>query len=379
LGVLEDFLVLYSYSRYMSQNRFWNLLAKKLTGEALPAELSELEQIMKANPEWVYPAEHIENLWKLRIKERDAYDAELAFELHLNQQKKNGLNFPDLDTPLDTGLFDPPPSRKRFRNALVALLLLCVSGLIWKYTTRTGGLSSKKAFSEVSTRPGSRSKLVLPDSTVVWLNAGSKLTYSEQFGITNRNTTLTGEAFFDVKKSHIPFIIHANSVQIKVLGTAFNVKSYPNEKTTETSLIRGRLEITLDKRPGEKFILKPNEKLVIANEMGNEMEEARAEPELKKEPIVVLGGLTRNRDDNTILETSWVENKLEFQDEPFAEIAKKMERWYDVTIEIKDEKMAGQRLTGTFEKEDIKQALTALQIAYPFNFTINNNHIIITQ
>ncbi len=221
---------------------------------------------------------------------------------------------------------------------------------------------------------GSKTKLVLPDSTVVWLNAGSKLTYNENFGTSNRSTSLIGEAFFDVKKSSIPFTIHANTILIKVLGTAFNVKAYPDEKTTETSLIRGRVEITLDKRPGQPpFVLHPNEKLVISNEQDE------IKPTIQqKEPMVVWKGLTRTID-STIIETSWVENKLIFQDESFTEIAHKLERWYGVTIQFKGDEIANERWSGTFTTETIQEALDALQLATKFHYTIKGNLITITE
>src|SRR5438270_5452601 len=114
----------------MSENRFWNLLAKKLSGEALPGEVLELEDLMKAHPEWVFSAEHIESLWKLQPKDTP-YDAELAFELHLLRQKKNGLYLPELQTPALPGAFDPPPARsgkKWMPAALLAVLLLLLAG-----------------------------------------------------------------------------------------------------------------------------------------------------------------------------------------------------------------------------------------------------------
>jgi ferric-dicitrate binding protein FerR (iron transport regulator) len=232
-----------------------------------------------------------------------------------------------------------------------------------------------KTISEVSTPIGAKStKIVLPDSTVVWLNAGSRLTYNEKFGQDNRNTTLTGEAFFDVKKSSIPFIIHAQALRIRVTGTAFNVKSYPNEKTTETSLIRGSLEITLDKRPGEKFILRPNEKLVVSNDTSR----TRQKTATRNEPIVMISGITQATD-STVIETSWVDNKLAFQNETFDELANRMERWYGVEIDFRDEQVAHERLSGTFTNETIQEALERLQLTTNFQFTIKANNITITQ
>jgi transmembrane sensor len=361
----------------MSQNRFWYLLAKKLSGEALPAEVSELEQLVKENPDWVYAAEHIESLWKLKANCYDPLDAELAFAQHLEHQKKNGLNLSHLDTPVDEIEESIPHKTNKLRSfSLILIVLVAIAGIIWK--TNSGKHTDAvplKHDSEVSTKLANKTKLVLPDSTIVWLNSGSRLTYNEQFGIAQRNATLSGEAYFEVKKNSIPFIIHANNIEIKVLGTIFNVKSYPDDKTTETTLIRGRVEVSLDKRPGQKFILKPNEKLIVANDMEEVITPLASQ---KKEPMVVLSSLTHNNDDN-IIETAWVNNKLIFQDESLEDMARKMERWYNVTIEIPNEKIARMHVTGTFENETVKQALDALQIAFKFNYSIQQDKIVITE
>lgn len=358
----------------MSQSLFWYLFSKKLTGEASPEELLELDTLLKQNPGWVYQADHIQSFWKQNLKQKP-YESELAFELHLNYLKENGIIFPELETPYAPEPEEKPKSnRGRWVVSVLALLVFLTGAYVWKHRTVSTTVLPKeeKGYGEVSTRAGSKTRLVLPDSTIVWLNAGSKLTYSENFGITNRNTTLSGEAFFDVRKSTIPFIIHTKSIQIKVLGTEFNVKSYPNEKTTETSLIRGRVEITLDKRPGEPFILKPNEKLIV----NTEPEKVKAKQSEKKEPIAVLGSLT-HAEDNSVVETSWVDNKLIFQDESFADVAKKMERWYDVHIAFKDESVANDRLYGSFTTETITEALDALKIGFKFNYKIEGKNITI--
>jgi transmembrane sensor len=363
----------------MSHSRFWNLVGKKLSGEALPEELNELNTLMKAFPELQYSAEQIEKYWKAENYRQDNYDAELAFEMHLLKLKGSGIVLQDLEMPPAISEFTdekkPAFNYKKTLAFVVLIGMILTAGLIW-YNSRDDKsveLPSKN-ISEVSTKPRDKSKLVLPDSTVVWLNSESTLTYSENFGVTNRNTKLTGEAFFEVKKSTVPFIIHANGVQIKVLGTAFNVKSYPKEKRTETSLVHGQVEITMDQRPGEKFILNPNEKLVVSTEPELKKQQNRT----KMEPIVVLSGLTHAPDD-MIIETAWVQNKLAFQDESFSELAKTMERWYGVSIEIMNEKLAGERFTGTFTTESIQEALEGLQMSTPFKFSIKSNSIIITR
>jgi len=351
----------------MNQNHFWNLLAKKLSGEASADEMAELESLVKAHPELTFPAQHIADLWTLNDGEKNG-EAEEAFQQHLQKLQTHEGNA-------------AAQQKQRKRPKRLSWIMVSVTGVLliafgW-FAFNIGQPKTTKPLAqkaEIYTRQGARTKLVLPDSSVVWLNAGSKLTYEPDFGSSNRNTTLTGEAFFDVKKSSLPFLIHANGVHIKVLGTAFNVKSYPNEQTTETSLIRGRVEITLDKRPGESIILKPNEKLIVSNRL----------PEGKKkeqnvQPIVVLKELTRVND-SLLAETSWVENKLVFHDESLEEVARKMERWYNVVIEIKDEKLAQLHVGGgPFENESIEQALNALQIAFSFSFTEKGKYITITR
>lgn len=360
----------------MSQSLFWNLLAKKIAGEATPQELQELENLMKLNHDWAYQAEHIQQFWQYK-NDTGKQESELAFEQHLQKMKEAGIDFPQPENIQPDLQIDFSNRRKKliaYSVSIAAGLFFLIAGLVWLTSDKKKSpFLAEKNFSEVSSPVGSKTKLVLPDSTVVWLNAGSKLTYSEHFGSTNRNTTLIGEAFFDVKKSTVPFIIHANKMQIKVLGTAFNVRAYPDEKTTETSLIRGRVEIRLDKKPDRPFLLEPNEKLVVSNEQ----EEVKTKVQ-NKDPLVVLKPLTRTVD-STVVETSWVHNELIFQDESFHEIAMKMEKWYGVAIEFRDEKLANERLSGTFTSETVKEALEALQLATKFHYIIRGNLITITQ
>lgn len=101
----------------------------------------------------------------------------------------------------------------------------------------------KVSYQNIEVPYGSKTKIELPDGSRVSLNSGSKLKYEKGFGDKTRVIFLEGEAFFDVKKTGIPFYVHVSGIKIKVLGTTFNVKAYPEEKTVETTLITGRVEI----------------------------------------------------------------------------------------------------------------------------------------
>lgn len=215
---------------------------------------------------------------------------------------------------------------------------------------------------------GTRTNLLLPDGTVVWLNAGSVLTYPANFTGEKREVALEGEAFFDVAANAThPFIVHTSTASIRVLGTSFDVKAYERDKTMETTLIKGSIEVTYRR---SRIILKPNQKLVVVREDTTvEKKEQRPEVNIIKPTIEVHTG--------AIIETSWTDNKLIFQDEDFKALAEQMERWYGVTIAFDRRELENLRFTGTFQKETIRQALEALQLTASFKYSITGNQITI--
>jgi len=372
----------------MSKIKIWELIAKKLSGEANDEDLAELENLLRANPELHYPMQTVADLWHHNTP--DTEDAHQAFSKHADRMKDLGVNI-DLEenTPFDTPI--PSPRKKYLLAAVVFVLFVAVGYYSYPFFLRTDAAAKTLADkSEVSTRYGSRTKLKLPDGTQVWLNSGSKLSYDKTYGNDLREVALTGEAFFDVVKNPAhPFVIHTISIDIKVLGTAFNVKSFPGEKNTETSLIRGSIEVTFKNKPSKKIILKPNEKLITSN--GDTLRDAElisvpadkiktmtAKEAGKKELPPLVSHLTYAQADSAVIETSWMDNKLIFRSEAFVDLAVRMERWYGVNIRFADEDIKPKKLNGVFENETIQQALKALQLITPFNYKINKNEIIIS-
>jgi len=365
----------------MDQERFWILFSKKLANEATVSELKEYEDLIQENPEWQYAIQNIEDLWKFKPKE-DYMQAEDAYMLHLNRMKEKGII-------LDDGQSEIPVighSKRKIKwywvaASLVGLVVLfSVTSMLLKESVKK---PLARQVNEITTRLGSKSKVELPDGSTVWLNAGSKLTYKEDFGKEIREVSLSGEGFFDVTKmKDKPFIIHTSSIDIKVLGTVFNVMAYPEDKRTETSLIRGRVEVTIRSRPNDKIILSPNEKLVVEND--KIIEDGRRK--IAKEPIetpvttsslVSVDKLKYSPIDSTLAEIEWIKNRLVFRDESFDDLAVQMERWYAVSIEIKDKELEEKRLTGIFDLETVDEALEALKISVPFKYEHNGNSIII--
>ena len=364
----------------------WILMARKLSGEATSDELIELDQLLRQDQHANYSKEILHDLWESRSVVDSQYVENKYKELVLQIQNMG----------LDDGKFDQDDhyiknSQENFEKkswkkwsyllggiavgaGIVGILLFDISNVSQKKTTE------QLAKNEISTRKGSKTNLVLPDGTQVWLNASSKLDYTKDYGYKIREVTLSGEAYFDVvKNAEKPFIIHTSKMDIEVLGTVFNVKCYPGEKTTETSLVRGSIEVTMKDRQ-EKIMLKPNEKLIINNEeikQDKKTESVKQAQSVIQKPIILLSHLTLLQKDNTIIETAWVQNKLIFVSETFEDVALKMERWYSVHIEFANETVKTARLTGNFEKETIVEALNALQLTTKFSYTIKNNIVII--
>lgn len=377
----------------MSRDRIFTLLSRKLTDEATASELAELEDFIKEYPDQKLSIDTIAAFWD-NACEKDQDFLEATYHLHLDRLKNRGFNLTETktDSPNTNTYIDlPAPSfkQKYFKKLLAAFTFLIIAAfLFFVFTTNTKKPITSNYVnvakinqSEVSTKNGSRTKIQLPDGTAVWLNGSSKLVYNnEQYGRSIREVTLTGEGYFDVvKNAEKPFIIHTSKMDIKVLGTVFNVRCYPGEKNTETSLLRGSIEVTLRSRK-EKIMLKPSEKLIVSDDIVAVAATIKNADKpisiVTPDQIIVLRHLTVLPKDSTIVETAWVENRLVFSSESFEEVALKMEKWYGVEIKFADEKLKLYRLTGSFEKETISEALGAIQISTPFfKYKINHQNI----
>ncbi|HYM93368.1 MAG TPA: FecR domain-containing protein [Chitinophagaceae bacterium] len=362
------------------QENFWILFSKKIANEATLSELKEFEDLILENPEWQYALQNIEDLWRHKLPD-DPIEAEDAFMLHLNRIKEKEITVDDEQIEM----LNIGQNKKRIKRwywaAASVIVLTGLFGLIRMQMKGDREKPLSREVNEISTRLGSKSRIELPDGSIVWLNAGSKLTYDKNFGKEIREVALTGEGFFDVMKmKEKPFIIHTSSIDIKVLGTVFNVRAYPEDKRTETSLIRGRIEVTIKNRPNDKIILLPSEKLVIENDEVLERDK-KVTKEIPVGPalntLMSINKLKYSPIDSSLAETGWINNKLVFRDESFEYLAVRMERWYDVKIEINDKKLQQKRLNGTFETETIDEALDELKEMTPFRYEHTGNKIAI--
>ena len=224
-----------------SQDHYWQLLSKKLAGEATAAELETIETTLLQNPDLQHQADMLSQMWK-QNSQKELSGSEAAYMRHLMKHKENFFTeLPHIDEePLHftkPDISEPSLTRKFLFNrtamAFVAIAFIFVSSwLIFFNGNKKENKAVATAASSIVTKNGNRTKITLPDGTQVWLNAGSKLDYNNLlYNKDLREVTLSGEAYFDVvKNADKPFLVHTHNFKIKVLGTAFDVKSYPEDK-----------------------------------------------------------------------------------------------------------------------------------------------------
>jgi ferric-dicitrate binding protein FerR (iron transport regulator) len=265
------------------------------------------------------------------------------------------------------------PLRQRGWRIAAAVLLLVAGAGIWMLLPRANRQLS------ADTKEGVRKKVQLEDGTQVWLNVSSHLTYPANIGNSNRDVYLKGEAFFEVtpKETH-PFTIHTAGIDVQVLGTRFNVKAYQTDESMETTLVEGRIAVSLNGQPGRKLVLMPGEKLTIRKK------EKTGPPPVTNGRILDWGSVlaivetvTPNVTSKKVSELVWMDDRLEFKDKSFPELATLMSRWYNRKIILTATFPADYRFKGTFKKETVTDALKALQVTADFNFTIKGDTIYI--
>ena len=226
------------------------------------------------------------------------------------------------------------------------------------YDTKT--TIDKLVYNTLKIPYGKRFQIQLSDGTLVHLNAGTTLKYPVKFiAGENRQVFLDGEAYFDVAKdkSH-PFVVNANNLNIRVLGTHFNVSNYAEDDLTDVVLVEGSVAMynTTDKFDAVKnTILQPGYKGSF----------------LKADKSISTKAVATN------VYTSWINGDLYFRNMTFKNIARKLERRYNITITNQNSKLANEKFNASFKDEPIGKVLSYFNDVYGINYTVKNNNVLI--
>lgn len=245
----------------------------------------------------------------------------------------------------------------RISYAAAILILVVSSSLLTLWYTQNEEVAFvANEMNTLYTPAGQRACLVLQDGTEVWLNAKSKLVYPAQFTGEERRVKVEGEAFFNVAKDSVkPFIVSAMDVDMKVLGTQFNVYCYPDAGYVETSLLEGSVRVFFSGKEKEGILLKPDQQVTAAN------------GKMVVKPIKL--------NDHFL----WRDGVYAFENEPLIDILKKLELYYDVKIVVEDTSMFNETYTGKFRQRDsLDDIFKILQQIRSFKIRKNVNNNIIT-
>jgi transmembrane sensor len=380
-------------------NRIWVLMSRYLSGETSPDEGKELQDLLEQSPRRQYLFDILHSYFidppgtatSSRID--DPGLDKLFQKIVATPDKIVGTRGPRARgprTPRTRGHHPgsaPNPRRVLYLTpgkwlAATAIAASMILGwAIYRLASPAATpLPARNVRSEeILARAGTRTKLLLPDGTQVWLNSNSRLKYTGDFNSKNREVGLEGEAYFDVAKDmRLPFIVHTGAIDIKVLGTSFAVKSYPQDETIEATLLKGAIEVSRKDLLGSpRVILKPNEKLVFSKHFTapNHTGASPVTPGASPSPVpdMAVGSIRQDIPDSDKVETAWLYNRLVFDGDNFKELADKMERWYNVRITIRDTSLINYHFGGIFENETVEQAFKELQLTREFIYKRNGN------
>lgn len=311
-----------------SQSKIWELLSGKLHNELDKDELSEVEQLLKD--------ENNQKLY-LRIQKMHAGIEESRQLQGANQH----FSWQRIEKAIRQKTI-----RMYGQRMLKYAAILVVAFLVGTYFKPLFKLHKENQFATIQVMNGQTSHLFLFDGTEVWLNSGTTFKYPQNFNTDERDVYIDGEAYFKVAHNKkLPFIVNTGKMQVEVLGTTFNVSAYSNESTQSVVLVEGKVQI--NNVEGKKIAdILPGQIATQSN--GEKLNIHRTDPEFY---------------------TSWKDGRVTFKDEMMGDIAKKLERWYNVKIRFAKPDLKNYTMTGTvLLKKPIDQTIMALELLAPIKF-----------
>lgn len=322
-----------------------NIIIKYLIGESTPEELEEIADWIEESEENRDYLFKLESLWrkKIEIKYSDNTKLNIAFAKFIQNNKLNKEEYTS-----------PPKNRFKIPAWLQYTAVACIASILSIVIYRIIPIQSPSNYTTIEVPRGQYSKVYLPDSTIVWINSETKLSYSDNYMTTKiRRVKLEGEAYFNVKRdTKHPFIIQSKDINVKVLGTEFNVKSYDSDLETIVSLKSGSIEVSNNEvskqiYPGQVLRVKDNKFTIDPN--------ATAESSY-----------------------SWINGELHFEEENFMNIIEALERKFNIDIHVNNESLKNRKLTCRIQKNtSLSEVLEILKNATDLKYEINQLKVII--
>ena len=319
-----------------------------LTNSLTPEETQSLQEWLNASEENRKYFSDMQEVWIAASDEADniVFNKERAYQLFLKQTEattRQNIN--------KHKFFQLRPWM--YAAAMIIVVFIC--GTI-AFQSGKRVLRNQLAQITIEAPYGSKTKLYLPDGTLVWLNAGSKMSYAQDFGINERALNLTGEAYFEVTKNkHIPFKVHTDELDVKVLGTKFNFRNYQDALEAKVCLLEGKVALSTQQK---ETILHPDQQALLDKKTGN-----------------LLISSTK-----AAYSAEWTNDRLYFDEALLPDIVKELERSYNIKITIADAALNSVRFYGNFRRKEqsIREIMDVLSSTDKMTYTIEGKNIVIT-
>lgn len=342
-----------------SNDEIDDLLIKYLTGQANKDEIREFEVWLNQSSSNKEIYEAIRQSWEEEIDDRVYTDYDIASRA--DQIWDNSINSPQLVQHIRNQ--SSYKSLIRYLVGVAASIVLLVIGRSFILTDTSSNdslvteqLGSIQHFEEY-TALGERKKVMLSDSSLVWLNAGSRLLYTSEYGVIDRNVTLEGEAYFEVRKNtDLVFKVNVYKYTVEVIGTSFNIEGYDEIQNVKVALVEGVVNVKSSEQRSAQRLDLPGEMAVIHRENGR---------------------IEKHRYD---LESAigWKLGLLVFDGISFDEFVDKLRRWYNVDINVKGAAPTDWKLRAKYKNETLSNVLKDISFNKGFKYFIKNDQLTIT-
>lgn len=368
-----------------SKNNFLDLAVNVITNNVSEKDSQSLEGELKMGAEQQKELEDYYYIWNsCSLIDKTATSKEIEDAYH---RLKDKIKIPKKEIVLESK--QRIISKEILKIAAIFILAFALGALGYYFFNFNNLKNEKIVYNEIDVPYGAKSQIKLPDGTNVWLNAGSALKYPKNFDRVNRDVYLKGEGYFEVSKNKkLPFVVHADDIEVKAIGTVFNVKSYPDEEIIETTLVEGMVKVTKKSTNSKKYnhvYLKPNQKVTFRRDDFetvnlNEKESSKntvkkdistKKIENKKVPEVVITEKIA-----TDLYTSWKDERWIIESEELGSLATKLERRYDIKIKFNDKNLKTFKFTGTLKDDPLEQVLKAMELTAPIVTSVSGEEVI---
>lgn len=322
------------------QNIPFEAISAKLKNEAGSDDIRQIQEWLELSPENPVILTEIVNIWSVTMGKPEYYQPDLTYNwnkliqrINYKSRRKNSLI-----------LFT------RMAAAAAVLILVFIAGITM--SDRFVIHPQKITYSKIISPKGNKTRIILPDSSRVWLNSGSELWYPSDYSAQNREVWMKGECFFQVQKDpDHPFLVHGTKIQVKVYGTVFNFKEDESKELSDVTLLTGNVEVLnlknqkiSDLKPGQQLVCQKGISQILAPENMDAM-------------------------------TSWVNNILIFKNQPFEEVIRYLEGWYGVDIQLDRSLYYLHNYTFKVKTESLREVLELISIITPIKYKIEGDQI----